>query len=284
TGVGNVFRTRTGSLIGTPVYMSPEQCRGAGEVDERTDIYSLGCVLYQMLCGRPPFVGQGHGDLITMHMTVPPVPPRQIEPSVPEWLDRFILRMLAKNPDDRPADMAEVIAELDRLSAMPTATPPPPMTARLATGTPAPPTTVVPSAVDLMLTTPVGRQPRRRRWPLVVAGAAAIAGLVAVAVAVRGGRGPEVPTVEAHPAAAEEPGAAPPVTAPPPAVVAEVEPAEPEPAEVEPVATAEPPARSERRPPARSKRRKAREPAPRPKPETEARPTRVRGGIAEPDL
>jgi serine/threonine protein kinase len=68
--------TQTGAVMGTPVYMSPEQCRGAREeVDERTDIYSLGVIFYEMLCGKPPFQGEAFGDLLLRHMTEAPAPP-----------------------------------------------------------------------------------------------------------------------------------------------------------------------------------------------------------------
>ncbi len=292
TGVGNVFRTRTGSLIGTPVYMSPEQCRGAGEVDERTDIYSLGCVLYQMVCGRPPFVGQGHGDLITMHMTVPPEPPRQLEATVPEWLEHVILRMLAKNPDQRYGDMAEVIADLERLGAMPLVTASPTPAGRLAGGTPAPPTTLATSAAELMLTTPVDRPSRGWRWPIAIGGLLT-AGAVTLAL-VAGNRGADVAGVEVHPAS-QAPAAAPvaheelPPAAPSPSAVAaagsEVDSAAPALAPApsgDAIAAGEPAPAAERRPPSRSKRRKAREPAPRSRPGPA--PTRVRGGIAEPEF
>jgi eukaryotic-like serine/threonine-protein kinase len=69
-------KTRTGTIMGTPVYMSPEQCRGTKEVDHRTDIYALGVILYEMLCGAPPFVSEGHGELIHLHISAPPPPPR----------------------------------------------------------------------------------------------------------------------------------------------------------------------------------------------------------------
>jgi len=64
----NRLRTQTGLMMGTPVYMSPEQCRGAGSIDHRADVYSLGCVMFQMLTGRPPFDHEGGGELIAAHL------------------------------------------------------------------------------------------------------------------------------------------------------------------------------------------------------------------------
>ena len=91
-------RTRTGSVMGTPAYMSPEQCRGTREVDHRTDIYALGVILYEMLCGRPPFVSEGFGEMVHLHISAAPPPPRTIDPTIPEDLERLILWCLAKEP------------------------------------------------------------------------------------------------------------------------------------------------------------------------------------------
>jgi serine/threonine-protein kinase len=113
--VGN-YRTRTGSLLGTPIYMSPEQCRGVGSIDHRTDIYALGCILFEMLCGRPPFTSEGFGELIQSHLSVTPPALRSMDPRLPEPLETLVARMLAKAPGDRPQTMTALIAELDALS------------------------------------------------------------------------------------------------------------------------------------------------------------------------
>ncbi|TMQ04325.1 MAG: serine/threonine protein kinase, partial [Deltaproteobacteria bacterium] len=112
-------RTRADLVLGTPAYMSPQQCRGAGQVDHRSDIYSLGCMLFEMVCGRPPFVGEGFGDLIHAHMAMLPPAPRGLVPELPEALEQLIFRMLAKAEADRPQSMAAVAAELDALAEAP---------------------------------------------------------------------------------------------------------------------------------------------------------------------
>jgi serine/threonine-protein kinase len=122
-------RTRTGSLLGTPVYMSPEQCRGTGQVDHRTDIYSLGCVLFETLCGRPPFLSEGFGELIQAHLAQLPPPLRSIDPAFPPQLEALVARLLEKSPDERPQTMRALCAELDSLTALlgaPVAALPPP--------------------------------------------------------------------------------------------------------------------------------------------------------------
>jgi len=109
---GGPSQTSTGVLLGTPAYMSPEQCRGAGRVDNRSDIYSLGCILYEAACGFPPFVREGMGDLIVAHVSEAPVPPMQHSPALPPALNALILRMLSKSTDERPQTMDDVVAEL----------------------------------------------------------------------------------------------------------------------------------------------------------------------------
>jgi serine/threonine-protein kinase len=102
------MKTQTGMLMGTPVYMSPEQCRGAGDIDHRSDIYSLGCVLFTMLAGRPPFEGEGSGELIASHMMVAPPIPSQVLPGLPPAIDDLMARCLAKLPAQRFQNMAEL--------------------------------------------------------------------------------------------------------------------------------------------------------------------------------
>ena len=106
--VADSVKTRTGTLMGTPIYMSPEQCRGTRAVDHRSDIYSLGVIFYEMLVGQPPFVSEGFGDLVNMHLNVPPASARSKRAEIPLAVDALVLKMLAKNPEDRYANMTEV--------------------------------------------------------------------------------------------------------------------------------------------------------------------------------
>ena len=101
-------------LMGTPSYMSPEQCRGAGGVDEKTDVYSLGVVLYRALAGRPPFVAPGAGDTMAQHIYQDPPPLAEKAPWLPGSLTALVHRMLGKDKDSRPS-MAEVAASLAQL-------------------------------------------------------------------------------------------------------------------------------------------------------------------------
>jgi serine/threonine protein kinase len=103
--------TQSQEVLGTPLFMSPEQCRGAGKVDEKTDVYSLGVVLYALLAGRPPFSGEGVGDLIHQHLGHAPPPLSGFDPTLPAVVVQFVHRLLHKSPADRPS-MADVVTEL----------------------------------------------------------------------------------------------------------------------------------------------------------------------------
>ena len=102
TGNGaSTHRTRTGMVIGTPQYMSPEQCEGRGNIDHRTDIYALGIVLYQMLTGKVPFVGEGFGEVLVQQMAMPPLAPSVLVPQISEYVELIVLKALEKRADNR---------------------------------------------------------------------------------------------------------------------------------------------------------------------------------------
>jgi tRNA A-37 threonylcarbamoyl transferase component Bud32 len=104
--------TRGGALVGTPEYMSPEQCGASEEIDHRADVYGLGCVLFEMLSGQPPFVTSSVGELTAAHRYRQAPSLMDSCPDVPEWLAGLVARMLSKEPDQRPASMHAVWEEL----------------------------------------------------------------------------------------------------------------------------------------------------------------------------
>jgi len=101
-GSGGVQKTRTGMMMGTPGYISPEQARGKN-VDHRTDVYALGCMLFEIACGRLPFIADNAMDIVLMHMTTPPVRASAVWPDIPPPLDELIARMLEKDASLRPS-------------------------------------------------------------------------------------------------------------------------------------------------------------------------------------
>ena len=109
--------TTTREMLGTPVYVSPEQCKGAKNLDHRSDIYSLGCIAFEMLTGQPVFIADSLGELIASHMFKDPPAIIDLEPAVPPALSELVRRMLAKSPDDRPRTMEEVIQAIDAAGA-----------------------------------------------------------------------------------------------------------------------------------------------------------------------
>jgi eukaryotic-like serine/threonine-protein kinase len=174
--------TRTGAVMGTPTYMSPEQCRGAGVVDRRADIYALGCIVYQMLCGRPPFVAEGAGEIIARHLYFQPEPPRSLDPRISPSLEALVMTLLQKDPAHRLPTAHAVVEAIDLLdtkagrdSMQLVAVSPPPA---------GPPvnTTLGSSAVSA---TTSAAPPGRRRIGLVAvtAVAAVVAGAIAIVLA-----------------------------------------------------------------------------------------------------
>src|SRR5256886_2934663 len=111
--------TDTGLAVGTPGYMSPEQATGAEHVDGRSDVYSLGCVLYEMLAGHPPFLGTTAQEILARHSldAVPPL--RTIRPELPEAVEHAVRKALAKSPADRVATATAFIEALTQAGAPP---------------------------------------------------------------------------------------------------------------------------------------------------------------------
>jgi serine/threonine-protein kinase len=112
---GTSQMTETGSIVGTAQYLSPEQAKG-GEVDPRSDLYSLGVVLYELLTGKTPFDGETPVEIAMKHLSTAPKPPSKLRPDIPRELDMVVLRALAKNPDERYQSADEMEADLERVA------------------------------------------------------------------------------------------------------------------------------------------------------------------------
>ncbi len=122
--------TSLGMLMGTPIYMSPEQCRGIEQIDGQADVYALGVMIFEFLTGRPPFDAEDLGMVLAMHMRDPPPSLAEVMPELPAELCKLVSSMLAKEPLERPtmADVAEVLLRLDgplsTSSSLPSVPPP----------------------------------------------------------------------------------------------------------------------------------------------------------------
>jgi beta-lactam-binding protein with PASTA domain/tRNA A-37 threonylcarbamoyl transferase component Bud32 len=115
--------TQTAQVIGTAQYLSPEQARGE-RVDARSDLYSAGCLLYELLTGRPPFLGDSPVAIAYQHVRENPVPPSQLDPEIPPWADSIVLRAMAKDPAQRYQSAADMRTDIQRaLSGVPVAAP-----------------------------------------------------------------------------------------------------------------------------------------------------------------
>src|SRR5438067_6900047 len=113
-------KTQTGMVMGTPAYMSPEQAGGmTNRIGGRSDIYSLGCMMYQMATGMLPFPGTSFGEVLIGHLQIPPKPPREHVPEIPEAYEKIILKCLEKQQENRYQSMSElhdaILAALQQL-------------------------------------------------------------------------------------------------------------------------------------------------------------------------
>jgi serine/threonine-protein kinase len=168
--------TEAGSIIGTAQYLSPEQARGVA-VDQRSDLYSVGVVLYEMLTGKTPFTGDTPVEIAMKHLSDPPRPPSVERSDIPPDLDMVVLRALAKNPDDRYQTAEEMDAELERVATgrgVTTATADAATAVLSGTELSTAPTAIVPPRRPPAAATPSYRYaeppPRRRPvWPWLLA-------------------------------------------------------------------------------------------------------------------
>ncbi len=113
--------TQTAQVIGTAQYLSPEQARGE-RVDARSDLYSVGCLLYELLTGRPPFTGDSPVAIAYQHVRENPIPPTRVDAELPGWADAIVLKAMAKDPADRYQSAADMRGDIQRaLSGFPVA-------------------------------------------------------------------------------------------------------------------------------------------------------------------
>jgi len=189
--VGQDRRTRTGTSLGTPYYMSPEQIRSPKAIDHRSDVYSAACVIYEMLAGRPPFVAEeGEGDvdfvLKEAHLRRIPEPIRRWNPAVPAAVDAVVLRALAKEPNQRYGGCGEFRRALD--SAVSNFAPPPAPPSPRPVLPPIPPPMPMPviPPIPQPIFQPLPAPPKSRRGFLLGIGCGvvlAVAALVALGLA-----------------------------------------------------------------------------------------------------
>jgi serine/threonine-protein kinase len=206
---GTLNQTSTNTMLGTPLYMSPEQCRGAGHVDQRADLYALGCVAFEMLAGVPPFLGEGAGEVIAAHLHIDPPALRTLAPEVSAHTERVVAALLAKRADDRPQTAHDLLRMLQPDAAPPASISAAQVTIRMTGADSHPAITTTPASATPVtirmagadshpaITTTLGSAaasvvmppaPRRSR-PLVIAAAAVVAlaaAAIVLVVSVRG--------------------------------------------------------------------------------------------------
>jgi serine/threonine-protein kinase len=166
--------TQTAQVIGTAQYLSPEQARGE-RVDARSDLYSTGCLLYELLTGRPPFTGDSPVAIAYQHVKEDPVPPSRVDPEVPAWADAIVLKAMEKDPAYRYQSAGEMRNDLQRaLAGAPVAAPMQTQTygsgtrrMGAATQTVGRTAAIPPYQYGPEQTGPVDDRPKRKVWPWV---------------------------------------------------------------------------------------------------------------------
>ncbi len=172
--------TQTAQVIGTAQYLSPEQARGE-RVDARSDLYSTGCLLYELLTGRPPFTGDSPVAIAYQHVRENPVPPSRVDPEIPAWADSIVLKAMEKDPADRYQSAGEMRNDIQRaLQGMPLAAAATHAVGYQGTRRMDQPTRMAgaTSAIPPYDYGPAGGPPdfqRRKKWPWVLAALVAVA-------------------------------------------------------------------------------------------------------------
>ena len=175
--------TKTGAVMGTPTYMAPEQCRGVA-VDHRADLYALGCVVFELCCGRPPFVGEGSGDVLAAHIHTPPPTLAAMGVEAPPAVEELVRRLLAKQPAQRVQTAEELIRAIDALAIEPgRAANVIAISPRALTTSPS--MTTLSGAASTQPLLGVARAASQRRSVALVAGVAAVITVVVVTLAMR---------------------------------------------------------------------------------------------------
>ena len=150
--------SESGAVVGNPRYISPEQVKGECHLDQRSDLYSLGVVLYEMLCGRPPFESRSQFELMMAHVNQSPAPPSRLHAMLPQFLDAVVLKALAKDAGDRYPSAAAFADAIAQIAGRESLEPEPPAAASAGVvrsapahmapeAAPAPPATSIPSSV-----------------------------------------------------------------------------------------------------------------------------------------
>jgi serine/threonine protein kinase len=190
---GGTVKTQTGLIMGSPAYMSPEQCKDSADVDLRADIYSFATIVYEMLAGKTPYVATSGTALLVMHLTETPQPLRELVPDVPAQVEAAIARALSRARDDRFDSMAAFIGALSASAGGTTAVLDSPLRSVNRPAEITSPSSRVERTVALPASTTFSRATgeigeadsdenmmratRSRRWPFFVVGSAAVVGL-----------------------------------------------------------------------------------------------------------